>query len=196
MTRSPQPIHCIGDSHAAFFSGLDEMQPIWPRRSSDTLPFFRSYRLGPVLAYNLGTPGTRSGGHEKLRQVLALLPRGATILLCFGEIDCRAHLLRQARLQQREPAEVVGECADRYACVIAQLISEGYRVLVWNAVASTVLADNRDPDFPVFGSCVERNAVTRLFNDAMAQRCQRLGAAFVTIFDRLVERDGRTAMRF
>ena len=30
-------IHCIGDSHAAVFSGKDEMVPAWPEQSNDTL---------------------------------------------------------------------------------------------------------------------------------------------------------------
>jgi hypothetical protein len=46
-------IHCIGDSHSAVFSGKEEMQPIWPERSNDITPFFKSYRIGPATAYQL-----------------------------------------------------------------------------------------------------------------------------------------------
>ena len=70
MPDSPL-FHCIGDSHASFFSGRDRMCPKWPEGDAKSrLPFFRYYRLGPVLAYNLGTPGTASRGHERLTELL------------------------------------------------------------------------------------------------------------------------------
>lgn len=43
-------IHCIGDSHVSFFGGLDRIQPVWPQRSDDRLPWFRTYHIGPALA--------------------------------------------------------------------------------------------------------------------------------------------------
>ena len=46
-------IHFIGDSHASIFSGNYDMQPIWPDRSNDILPNFKSYRIGPATAYKL-----------------------------------------------------------------------------------------------------------------------------------------------
>ncbi len=52
ITR-PCPVYCLGDSHVSFFSGTDRIQPVWPERSVDALPVFRTFHLGPVLAYNL-----------------------------------------------------------------------------------------------------------------------------------------------
>ena len=51
-------IHCIGDSHSSVFCGKEEMQPIWPIRSDDTTPYFKSYRIGPATAYQLSNKTT------------------------------------------------------------------------------------------------------------------------------------------
>ena len=59
-------IYCIGDSHVSFFSGKDAIVPCWPFPSEDMIPFFRTFRLGPVLAYNLVKVGTKTRGREAL----------------------------------------------------------------------------------------------------------------------------------
>jgi len=113
-------IYCIGDSHASFFSGYDRIQLGWPNKTFNKKYFFlKSYRLGPVLAYNLCKFKTRSRGREKLLYILThLIPLGSKVLFCFGEIDCRAHLLRQSEIQKRDIYDIVRECVDRYFSVI------------------------------------------------------------------------------
>ncbi len=68
------PIHCFGDSHVCFFSGYERSEGGTPG-VDDRLPFFRTYWLGPALAYNLSQFGTTTGAREKL---LAALDNGST----------------------------------------------------------------------------------------------------------------------
>ncbi|MFH2047236.1 MAG: SGNH/GDSL hydrolase family protein [Pseudomonadota bacterium] len=189
-------IRCIGDSHASFFSGLDKIQPVWPKQSQDILPFFRSYRLGPILAYNLGQKGTSSKGNEKLFFLLSTLSKKDFILLCFGEIDCRAHILRQTHRQNKNHEEIVEECVERYCGVIKTIQTMQYRLGVWNVPPSTPYNLENIPHYPTYGGPVERNDITRYFNKILAYRLKQEGIPFFSIFESLIKKDGTTDVKY
>jgi hypothetical protein len=185
----PEAVHCIGDSHASFFGGGDRMQPSWPRLSRDRIPRVRSYRIGPALAYNLLREGTVSRGRERLMEVLDTLPRGSSVLLCFGEIDCRAHLAKQAARQESPVEEVVAACVSRYLEAGAQVGARGFRVGYWQ-VPPPSLNTTVGGEFPIEGSFEERLAITRVFNRLLAAGAAAQGQAFVSIFDQLTDAAG------
>jgi hypothetical protein len=185
----PDALHCIGDSHASFFGGEERMQPTWPRFSRDRIPRVRSYRIGPALAYNLTKEGTASRGRERLLEVLDTLPHGARVLLCFGEIDCRAHLAKQAARQQLPLADVVAACVARYLEAGAQVGARGFRVGYWQ-VPPPSLENIPDGEFPIEGSFEERLAITRGFNRLLAAGAMAQGQAFVSIFEKLTDAAG------
>ncbi|HEY8965771.1 MAG TPA: hypothetical protein VIM58_04970, partial [Candidatus Methylacidiphilales bacterium] len=117
-----EAIHCIGDSHASFFTGTDRLAPVWPERPGDRLPFFRSYRVGPALAWSLGRSGTTARGREQVEAILReAVPPGAPVLFLFGEIDCRCHLLPQAEKQGKPAATVATACAEAYFAAAREL---------------------------------------------------------------------------
>ncbi len=166
------------------------MQPEWPKRSNDRWPFFRSYRLGPTLAYNLCRSGTKSRGREKLLDVLHRRVRpGDRVLLCFGEIDCRAHLIRQSQTRGVSAVELARECVDRYFQVVEEIDAMGFRAMVWNVLPPTTRMIDEGA-FPVAGSLHERMEVTRQFNASLLQRCDLAGVPFVSIFDALLGAEG------
>lgn len=195
MIRRNSTIHCIGDSHSSFFSGQDTMQDEWPKRSKNRWPFFRAYRLGPALAYNLIRSGTTSRGREKMLAVLAGIPKGERILLCYGEIDCRAHLLKQAQAKSVAPESLVEECVHRYMQAVLDVRQRGYNVMVWNVVPPTTLTGD-EWAFPVSGSFEDRMTVTRYFNKCLSEACSRAGIPFVSIFDQLLGQDGTPDHRY
>lgn len=195
--REFRTLYCIGDSHVSFFAGVDAVQPLWPERSVDRLPCFRSFRLGAVLAYNLCDWNTRMRGRENLFAVLhAAVPSGSPILLSFGEIDCRAHLLHQAERQSRPIEEVVGDCVSRYQAVIREVKEKGFPVIVWQAVPSTRANISNNTEFPAYGTCHQRNEVTSLFNGKLAIWCAEEEIPFVSIFGSLVDDKGLTRMEY
>lgn len=189
-------IYCIGDSHVSFFSGLDGVQPCWPIVGNDVISFFRTYRLGPVLAYNLCEINTTTKGREALFSVLDTIPCGSTILLCFGEIDCRAHLLKQSVRRQKDIENVTKDCVDRYLRVILEIQTAGFSLIVWNVVPSIVKEIAHTVKFPVYGTCEERNRITALFNLYLSNLCYRFRIPFISIFDRLVDTEGLTLSEF
>ncbi len=192
MSQSQFTIHCIGDSHASFFSGTDAIQPVWPELGKNYIPLFKAYRLGPVTAYNLCKTGTKSGGREKLFEVLKTIETNSTVLLSFGEIDCRVHLLKQSREHDRPLADVVNECVDRYFGVVQEVKSLGYQVLVWAAIPSTIAGKIAEPDYVAYGTCAERNEVTKLFNNRLTQLAEAQKIPVISVFNELVLPNGLT----
>lgn len=181
-------IHVIGDSHVVVFSGFE----VPPEGTGNTgfLPFFRAYRLGPYTAYNAA----------KRRDVIEPIVEnkvrpGDLVMLCFGEIDCRVHLLKQSRMQRRPLEDVVAECVTRYAQLFEIKEKYGIGLLVWNAVPSSRKEVDAG-EHSTYGTCRERNEVARLFNGRLEEECKKREIAFVSIFDRLVDEDGLTRTEY
>jgi len=186
-------IHCIGDSHVSFFSGYDEIQPEYPVPSRSREGFFKVYRLGAVLAYNLMSFDTKEMGREKLLDLVPKLEGGSDLLLCFGEIDCRCHIIKQAEKQKRPVDAIVDDCADNYFKVVDELLASGFSVIIWGVIPS---AESTNKEYPTYGSMVERNNCSHKFNMALEQRCKARQIKFVSIFDRLVDKSNRTRIEY
>ena len=194
--NSQKIIYCIGDSHADFFSGRNAISPEYPETKKGDLPFFQNFRLGPVLAYNLPETNTKTKGREKLFKILGEVnPKDVIIMLCFGEIDCRVHLIKQVRIKNISFEESSLICAERYFSVIKEVKDMGFEVIVWNAIPSSIY-ENVDPEFPTFGTCKERNLITHIFNDKLKKMCEKNNIKFISIFDKILDKDGLTNMSF
>ncbi|MGC3960873.1 MAG: hypothetical protein QM813_23950 [Verrucomicrobiota bacterium] len=194
------PMYCLGDSHVSFFAGEDAVQPGWPQPAADRLPWFRVFHLGPTLAFSLSKPNTTTQGRERLFEALTkAVPAGARVLLCFGEIDCRAHILKQAAKQGRPVADIVAACLDSYFQTVQEVQARGYEVIVYNAVPtrlSTPRKTKREDDYIAVGSWQERNAAVRLFNAGAKQRCQECGVKFLENYLGLVNAQDKTESWF
>lgn len=172
-------IHCIGDSHASFFSGKNEMQPIYPEYSDGQNKYFKSYRIGPATAYNLVS---------KIGIINHIIINNYNsnnndyIMFIFGEVDCRLHLGIHNNIE---------ECVERYFNVIKFYNDNNYNVLIYGVVASC-------PDYkthestPYFGTCLERNERTIKFNNLLKLKAYECGIKFISIFDEMLLEDGNT----
>jgi len=166
------------------------MQPSWPRLAVNRLACFRCYRLGPVLAYSLSRAGSTSKGRERLFEVLSTLPRGADVLLCFGEIDCRAQLSKQATKLGRDIGELVDECVACYVSVGREVAALGCNVAYWQVPPPTMIVDDQ-LEFPTAGGYEERLAITLCFNLALARAAAAEGHGWLSTFDALTDTEGR-----
>ena len=192
-------IHCIGDSHSSFFSGFDRIQPSWPAVSCDQLPWFKTHHIGPALAYNLTKSGTTSHGRESLLEVISTqIDAGGYILLSFGEIDCRVHLVKQAHKKRITLEEAVNSCLDEYFKVVTEIMALGHRVIVYNVTPPRVSKkyrsidhENAEVDLIALGTWEERNKAVSLFNVGAKQRCATSGAKFLETTHHLVNKRGR-----
>lgn len=189
-------IHCIGDSHVSFFSGSDRIQPYWPMLSVNTLPWFKSYHTGPALAHNLTKTGTTSRGRETLLEILkSQVPAGGQVLLSYGEIDCRVHLVKQAFKQGVPLQTVVDASLDEYFKVVREVMAMGFKVIVYNVCPARKGTKFRSLDYKnaeielvALGSWKERNLATQLFNTGARLRSEHCGAKFLANAHHIVDR--------
>jgi hypothetical protein len=180
-------IHCIGDSHSSVFSGKDEMMPIWPQRSLDITEYFKSYRIGPATAYQLDNK------KPILNDIIFnnVNKTNDSVLFCFGEVDIRAHLIKQINLQELTKFEIVKECVDRYVNVMLHYKEQGYNIIAWGPIASWH-EDKPYTTGPSYGTCLERNTITKEFNDYLLELCLKNDIKFVSIFKDMVDENLNT----
>jgi len=195
-TKPRSMIYVIGDSHVCALSGKNKIHESFPLDMGDGVSGIRTIRLGAVLAYNLVSLDTRNKGRQRLFTVLRILPPRANVLLLFGEIDCRAHLIKQAAEQKHPLAAIVRKCVSRYVRVVREVKQLGFRVGVLAPFASSW--DTVDPsiEFPCFGTCRERNAVTRLFTDELTGQCAPLRIPVISVLDDLTDASGDTRPKY
>lgn len=194
-------IYCFGDSHVSFFSGRELIQPIAPEPSDDLLPFFRTFHVGPALAYNLVQEGTLTRGREKILATLEdQVPKKSRVLLCFGEIDCRSHLLGQVWKQKIHPDQIARACAERYIRFATELQGRGYDLIVYNAIPTSYQNTGRNQwdkvPYPYLGNHRERNEITNAFNRSLEQFCRDRKIRFLHNYPHLVNSTGETREEF
>lgn len=185
-------IYCIGDSHAHFFGGKSRLrnwqkERQYPRWCINRIPIFKALIVGPTTAYNLVKEGSTTQGREKLFATVEKLPKNSRVMLVFGEIDCRLHLLKQARLQERSVEDVVNECVDRYFSVFLEIKDIKYSPIAWHV---TPTLDSDHLDFPAFGTWQERLEVTKMFNARLSKLAEENTIPVITIFNKLLNEDG------
>ncbi len=185
-------VYIVGDSHTCVFSGEDRIHLPFPVEVGHGLPGIRSIRVGSVLAYNLVELDTRNQGRQKLFGFLGVIPPRSIVVMNFGEIDCRAHLIKQAELQKRPVAELVDECVGRYTIAIDEVREMGFRVILWGPIASTMLPHDPTLELPSYGSCKERNHVTDLYTRALKKWADTRHVPFFTVFYDLRNDEGET----
>ncbi len=191
----------VSETATPIFCGSDSMQPEWPNPGiKNHLPLFRAYRIGPALAYNLCRLIQQRGGREKLFDLLDTISITDYIMLCFGEIDCRAHILLQAEKQKRNTKAIAREAAERYFSVIKEVRGMGFNVIVWNVIPSAPDDVNSKINVPseylFHGTCSERNRVTREFNSCLKELAADHDIGFLDFFDRLIHDDGSVKLAY
>jgi hypothetical protein len=185
-------IWAFGNSHVSIFSGTDTMVPIWPARSVDTLPWFRTIRLGACTAYQ---------AMKWIKEIVAIIDlellsfdkEKDTILLVFGEVDIRAHITTQAEKQGKSISEVTLEIVERYSEAIQFLKDNGFNLAVFGCVAGFVLQEgDSGAPWPHSGTLEQRNGATALFNDSVGSFCSSLDIPFISVFKEMLKDDGVT----
>ncbi len=188
-TRPVPRLHVLGDSHAAFFSGVEGLRfysgrRVWtgffrPRYVSaftELLPVFRVFHTGASTAWSADARRSASQTREKIDALLRkdIPPRGA-VLLVYGEIDCRWHIPK-AVLGGKPIAVAAAETVTRFMSLPCRLAQAGYDVTVWQPSGVTVgeptPMEARHP-LPIVGPQQLRLDVTRAYSEQLAAACQR-----------------------
>ena len=182
-------IHCIGDSNSCFFSGTDVVRgkSWWGLKPDDRIPSYKSYNIGPATAYKFGEKHI-----HRVRTIIsdAKIKPDEPILLVFGEIDCRWHIGRQHEKRQMHPWDVVNETMTKYIDAVAQLSKE-QQVILWAVPPPSALAEENH-DGCIYGNHFFRFNVTRIWNQALRERCDYHGLPCASIFWDLVDEGNNT----
>ena len=89
-------------------------------------------------------------------------------------------------LQKTSAVDVVKECVDRYVSVMLNYKDHGYDIIAWGPIASWH-EDKPYTTGPSYGTCFDRNTVTKEFNEYLSEICLKHGIKFVTIFTDMVD---------
>jgi hypothetical protein len=157
-------IHCIGDSHVSVFSGVDKVSNGLPNPRDSFLPF-RSYRLGSRLAYSIGCHGHPA--RRELFNLIHKLPPEDPVLLSYGEIDCRAHVVRQSIRRNIPIEQVVQDIVMKYFSAAKKIAEMNRPVFIFCPVSTSNIKDESESvrRYPFIGDPVDRNRAVLLFTE-------------------------------
>lgn len=194
--RFRHSIIVIGDSHANFFSGNEQIT--WKPLafafyggviyiSKDLHKNFDALHVGPALAYNMNKYGTTIKAREKVDYLRKhFLCKGDTIICVFGEIDLRVHVMKQVEKENKNYKDIVNDILSNYMNFLTDLSGEGYKVWCWGAIASQKDDWVMNLEFPRNGTEKERNIATEYFNKQLEKLCKANNIGFITIFPYLI----------
>ena len=182
-------LHCIGDSHTCFFMGYNVITSFYPFVSKSLFSNIYCHWLGPSLAYSLNKEKSSTDSWKKINSIVEKLNTEEDVLLfCVGEIDCRAHILYQAKQNNLSVQEVVSNTVHAYMEMVNSMIQRGFRVVVWNVIYSANFIDEGpNPEYPYYGTIAERNAATTVFNQLLREKATAAGAFFTDVSDYLFD---------
>jgi hypothetical protein len=178
---------CLGDSHSSVFSFEERIISQWPKKDFKIFSKFKPIRIGPATAYNLESKIVL------LNKVLnrTLYFRNTYVMFCFGEVDIRAHLIKQAELQNKQIDIIIKDCVDRYINAINKVKPiRKINKAVFAPIASW--SEEKPYEGPSFGTNLDRNNVTRKFNEYLENQCHENNFVFISIYKEMLNKDGTT----
>lgn len=201
ITKVDGVIYVIGDSHSNFFSGEENIISIrfskGIKTGSNLISFFKTFHIGPALAFNLARVNTTTKALEKIRFLVEKhIPPRAAILLCFGEIDCRLHIPKQIKMNDLSREEAIDRILDNYFSLINELKKQGYVIICWGPIASQKDCWGGNSNFPRYGTERDRNIITRVFNEKLEDRCKDNRVKFCSIFKNLISENYLTIEKY
>jgi hypothetical protein len=184
-------IICLGDSHSSVFSLEERIISQWPKKEYKIFSNFKPIRIGPATAYNLEKKTTL------LNKILNRTFYKSTdfVLFCFGEVDIRAHLIKQSKLQNLDLEAIVSDCVERYISAVLKVKPiRPINKAIFAPIASWT--EEKPYDGPSFGTNLERNNATYIFNKYLKKACVENDFIFISIFEDMLNNDGTTNSNF
>ena len=212
--RQLNSIVVVGDSHVNFFSGNENISftpfyyrsikdnfktKIYINTCSDKLDHFSTLHLGPCLAYSVCRDKSSTLTKEKLLFLFEkeIIPRGARVLFSFGEIDIRVHVIKQAIKQQKSVSEICEEIISGFLNQLLEFRSKyDIKVYCWAPPPSQNESLSFNKEFPTYGTEIERNKVTLIFEEILAEKCEEFSFTFLSITKMLIDEEYRTKKNF
>ncbi len=193
----------IGDSHTEIFhknsmatkvliagSEAEPNKRMWFNKSKH----FVCYHMFAVTAYNTNNPHATIPSLTKTKFLIenGFLPKGCKVICSFGEIDCRVHIQKQSEKQHRPVEQIIDDVMKNYETFLLMLKKQGYEVIAYGPIPSQSDHIALDPTFPRCGTEIERNKITKLFNQKLELLCKKNQLGYKTLFYDLINKDMTT----
>jgi hypothetical protein len=165
-------IHTFGDSHS-YFGWTGTIQ----------------HHLGAVLCYSFGK--------EKLNRCDIRnfnIKDGGTIVLCFGEIDCRCHIHKHIT-DTISYQDIINNIVENYFEAIELNVSTSQiklkNVCVYNIVPCVQKYNTpENPEYPYLGADEERKQYVLYFNKKIKEMCIEKKYIFFDVYDKYTDENG------
>lgn len=167
--------------------GYTEKNPLYP---------FRTWFLGPVLAYNFYEHHLHKI-YDHINENSNFFKGDVVLLLAAGEIDCRVHLPKYVS-NERSVEDVVNECVTRYHRSLLHLKTKGYKVAAMGAIPSLcdetlqLKMTEHELKNDVSGNTYTRNKIVSVWDEIHSNYCKRDGIPYVSIHKNLTDEKGMT----
>jgi hypothetical protein len=187
-----EKIYVIGDSHSVFWSGANGLKGKEFINGIHIVPeeehinkFFTVFHLGSCLAYTMNKTGSSTRGRDKADFLINnnFIPKKSTIMTCFGEVDIRSHFLKKGESQVKTRLH---GAIKNYIEYIDYLLSAGYDPIIYGPVATQKDHYKMNKNWPRYGTELERNCLTKEFNEILSDKCKERNIMFISLFEDMV----------
>ena len=162
---SVNTIACFGDSHVSLFEGING---------------FEVYRVGAATAFNLMNPKSSSNAREKILEVLRnKSPKGTAVLLSFGELDIRVHIVKSALNKGLSLDTACENTVDAYIQFCREIAHDGYKVVIYGPYGSGVHSS-------ISGSKSERYYASLKIDQLLRSKSKKEGFIFFSMQNLLI----------
>lgn len=169
-------IHVVGDSHANAFKYQ--------------YPFI-VHHLGAATAYNLDTLSSTTRSREQLEEVATSIdPSSESVLLVFGEIDCRIHIYNQYRKLHKDVSisTLINKTIESYGSAMARLKSKNIKFYVLSVAPAG--SQPNVYNYKYYGSFKQRAIIHKLFNEELQKYCQLHNYPYLDLYKKIVDDRG------
>ena len=158
----------FGDSHVQLFEGYEEINV---------------NHVGASTAYNLAEEDSSTGGRRKvLNRIARMDPKVEAVLLCFGEVDIRANVIKYCYQRGLSIQECVDGIVERYISFAREIASRGFKILIYGGYGA-------GSDRNSVGSDRERNFAAKCLNTSLFARCEEYGFVYFSLHDALLNEE-------
>jgi hypothetical protein len=122
-------IHVVGDSHVMLFTG--QKLPYLIQPPVDFAPNGYDLIEGYVTYFCVLLRAYRFIDNGYVWQLLEHIPKGSTVILVVGEIDCRGPILNEANRTGKTIYETTDVCAERYLTGVRRVKEMGLNPVIF-----------------------------------------------------------------
>jgi len=176
-----QVIHVIGDSHTNKFRYK---------------LLFIVHHLGAATAFNLGEPQSTSNSNRKLFKILKKIKsERISVLLVFGEIDCRVHIYNQYQKKNNVPiTDLIDIAVEKYCDVLGHLSKRRFNFFIHGIPPATKQGNYYN--YPTYAEPDVHKVIYKAFNERLKRKCEENNFNYIDIYPYVSDENGFIADKY